>query len=56
MGNVKIKKKAEIEQEKQLAEQIKVKKEKFKNKDFKTLSTKEKDELLERIARALGYL
>ncbi|WP_294098076.1 hypothetical protein [Proteiniclasticum sp.] len=30
--------------------------EKFKGKDFKKLSQKEKDELLEKIARQLGYL
>lgn len=30
--------------------------EKFKDKDFGKLSQKEKDELLEKIARQLGYL
>ena len=30
--------------------------EKFKGEDFKKLSQKEKDELLEKIARQLGYL
>lgn len=34
----------------------KAKKEKLKGKAFTTLSTKEKDELLERIANDLGYL
>lgn len=29
---------------------------KFKGKDFQKLSQKEKDELLEKIARQLGYL
>jgi hypothetical protein len=29
---------------------------KFKDKEFKTLSTKEKDELLEKIAKQLGFL
>ena len=53
MGNIKIKKKAEIEAEKLEQEQKKVSKEKFKGK---TLSTKGKDELLEKIAKDLGYL
>lgn len=34
----------------------KAEKEKFKGKDFKSLSTKDKDELLEKIAKDLGYL
>ena len=56
MGNIKIKKKAQIEQEKLEQKQKKAEKEKFKSKDFKTLSTKEKDEILEKIARDLGYI
>jgi len=34
----------------------KTEKEQFKNKKFTTLSTKEKDALLEQIAKDLGYL
>lgn len=30
--------------------------EKFKNKNFNNLSRKEKDEILEKIARQLGYI
>ena len=41
---------------KQDKESKKADQEKFKGKQFKTFSAKEKDELLERIARQLGYL
>ena len=56
MSKIKWKKKADIEQEKLEHEQKKAEKEKFKDKEFKTLSTKDKDELLEQIAKDLGYL
>ena len=56
LAKIKWKKKAEVEQEKQLREQRKAEKEKFKNKKFTTLSSKEKDALLEQIAKDLGYL
>lgn len=56
MGSIKIKKKAEIEQEKLVRLQKKAEKERFKNKKFTTLSTKEKDALIEQIAKDLGYL
>lgn len=56
MAKIKWKSKADIEQGKLEQEQKKAKKEEFKGKDFKTLSTKEKDEILEKIAKDLGYL
>jgi len=56
MAQIKWKKKADIEQEKLEREQKKAEKEKFKNKKFTTLSSKEKDILLEQIAKDLGYL
>lgn len=56
MAQIKWKNKTEVEQEKQLRKQAKAEKEKFKNKKFTTLSTKEKDELLEQMAKDLGYL
>ena len=56
MAKIKWKKKIEIEQEKLEHEKAKAEKEKFKNKKFTTLSTKEKDDLLEQIAKDLGYL
>lgn len=56
MGNINIKKKAAIECEKIKREKAKAEKEQFKNKKFTTLSAKEKDALLELIAKDLGYL
>lgn len=56
MGNIKIKKKAEIEAKKLEQEKKKLEKERFKNKKFTTLSSKEKDALLEQMAKDLGYL
>ena len=56
MAKIKWKKKTEIEQEKLKQEQKKVEKERFKNKKFTTLGGKEKDALLEQIAKDLGYL
>lgn len=61
MAKIKWKKKTEIEQEKLEQEKLeqeqkKAEKEKFKNKKFTTLSGKEKDALLEQIAKDLGYL
>lgn len=53
MAKIKWKKKADIEQEKLEREQKKAEKEKFKNKKFTTLSSKEKDILLEQIAKDL---
>ena len=54
----KIKWKSQVETENEiLQEEKKINdKEKHKGKDFNALSRKEKDELLERIARDLGYL
>lgn len=49
LSKIKWENRAEKEKEKQ-------EREKFKNKEFKKLSQKEKDELLEKIARQLGYL
>lgn len=54
MAKIKWKKKSEIEYEKSVREQAK--KEKFKSKKFTTLSRKEKDDLLEQMAKDLGYL
>ena len=56
MAKIKWTIKAEIEQKKLEQEQKKAEKEKHKGKKFKTLSTKDKDELLEQIAKDLGYL
>ena len=56
MGNVKIKKKAEIEARKLEQEKKKAEKEKFKNKKFTTLSSKEKDILLEILAKEHGLI
>ncbi|MFH5834543.1 hypothetical protein ACHAL6_00530 [Proteiniclasticum sp. C24MP] len=47
----KIKWKAKEEKDKDQNER-----DKFKGKDFKTLSRKEKDEILEKIARQMGLL
>jgi len=49
LAKIKWKAQAEADQEKKELE-------KFKGKAFKNLSQKEKDELLEKIARQLGYL
>lgn len=56
MSKIKWKNKADIEQEKIEREQVKTEKEKHKGKEFKNLSTKEKDEILEKMAIELGYL
>lgn len=56
MGNVKIKKKAQIEAEKLEQEQRKKEKEQFKNKKFTALSSKEKDSLLEILAKEHGLI
>lgn len=56
MAKIKWKKKSEIEYEKSVREQAKAEKEKFKSKKFTTLSSKEKDDLLEQMAKDLGYL
>lgn len=56
MSKIKWKTKTQIESENLEQEQNKAEKEKHKGKYFKTLSTKDKDELLEQIAKDLGYL
>ena len=56
MSRIKWKNKTEIEQEKLTQEQLKAEKEQFKDKNFGNLATKDKDKLLEMIARDLGYL
>ena len=48
--------KSEIEQEKLEQKQLRIEKDKYKSKGFKSLSTRDKDELLEQIAKDLGYL
>ena len=56
MAKIKWKSKAETERELKEQEALQKQKEKFKIKDFKTLSTKEKDELLEAISKILGLI
>lgn len=56
MAKIKWKNKTDIEAEKELQEQGKAEKEQFKNKEFKTLSTKEKDKLLEILAKNAGLI
>jgi hypothetical protein len=56
MSKIKWKNKTEIEAEKVLQEQGKAENEQFKNKEFKTLSTKEKDKLLEILAKRAGLI
>ncbi len=56
MSKIKWKKKAETEKEKQLQQQKKQEKERFKGKKFTTLSSKEKDALLEILAKEHGLI
>ena len=56
MSKIKWKKKTDIEQEKLEQVQKKANKEKYKGKKFTSLSTKEKDELLEILAKQAGLL
>lgn len=56
MAKIKWKSKADIDTEKLLQEQEKAEKKQFKNKEFKTLSTKEKDKLLEILAKNAGLI
>ena len=56
MGKIRIKEKSEIEAEKQKEEQQKAEREKHKGKEFKNLATKDKDELLEILAKEAGLL
>ena len=56
MPKIKWQNKTDIEAKKAEQEKAKAEKEEFKNKKFTTLSTKEKDALLEQIAKDLGYL
>lgn len=63
MAKIKWKNKTEIDAEKILQEQQKFEKEQqkfekeqFKNKEFKNLSTKEKDKLLEILAKQSGLI
>lgn len=56
MAKIKWKTKADIEAKKAKHEALKAEKERFKNKKFTTLNTKEKDALLEQIAKDLGYI
>lgn len=50
----KFKWKSQVEMDKEQERQKE--RDKFKGKDFKTLSRKEKDEILEKIARQMGLL
>jgi hypothetical protein len=56
MAKIKWKNKTDIDAEKELQEKEKAEKEQFKNKEFKTLSTKEKDKLLEILAKNAGLI
>lgn len=56
MAKIKWKNKVDIEAEKALKEQQKIEREQFKNKDFGNLSTKEKDKLLEILAKQAGLI
>lgn len=56
MSKIKWKNKSDIDAEKELKEQEKIEKEKFRNKEFKNLSTKEKDKLLEVLAKQIGLI
>ncbi|MDQ0299624.1 hypothetical protein J2S78_002044 [Salibacterium salarium] len=48
--------KKDIDAERQEREKKRQQKQRFKEKDFKSLSSKEKDELLEQIATDLRYI
>jgi hypothetical protein len=52
MGNLKIKKKSEIEKEQKEIE----KQNSFKNKKFQDMTRKEKDDLLEILAKRMGLI
>lgn len=56
MAKIKWKNKTDIDAEKTSQEQRKTEKEQFKNTDFKNLSTKEKDKLLEILAKEAGLI
>jgi hypothetical protein len=56
MAKIKWQNKVDIEAEKQKQKQKNVEKEQLKGKEFKTLSTKEKDKLLEILVREHGLL
>ena len=56
MAKIKWKKQSDIEHEKLEQQQRIAEKEKFKNKEFGNLATKDKDKLLEMIAKDLGYI
>ena len=56
MTKIKWKSNSETERELKEQETLQKQKEKFKKKDFKTLSTNEKDELLEAISKILGLI
>lgn len=56
MAKIKWKLQKDIDAEKVKNEKRQKQKAKFKNKKFTTLSSKQKDELLEQMAKDLGYL
>ena len=56
MSKIKWKSKADIDAEKAEQEHQKAEKEQFKGKDFGNLSTKEKDKLLEILAKEHGLV
>ena len=56
LAKIKWKNKTDIDAEKAFQEQKETEKEQFKNKEFKTLSTKEKDKLLEILAKQAGLI
>lgn len=56
MAKIEWKSKTEIDAEKVAQEQAKIEKEKFKGKSLAHFKQNERDELLERMAKDLGYL
>lgn len=56
MAKIQWKKQTEIDAEQKAQEEVKEVKDKLKAKPFKNLNTREKDLLLELMARQLGYI
>ena len=56
MAKIKWKKQTEIDAEQKAQEEVEEVKDKLKAKPFKNLNTREKDLLLELMARQLGYI
>ena len=56
MAKIKWKSKTDIDYDDAIKENKRIDKEQFKGKSFKKLSSKEKDKLLEMMAKQLGYI